>query len=356
MRCLDKIKEKLKADNISAFLVSSEINVHYVTGFTGSDSILLITQRDDYLFTDFRYVEQAKQDVPWVRIVERKVSLLKTICKKLKQLNIKKLYVEASHLSLNHYNEIKSSVAGIRLLPALGIVENHRKIKTQEEISKIQTAIDIAGRAYSNIKNKIRTDVTEKSLADVLEYEIRKQGGERSSFNIICAAGARSSQPHARTTDRKVQGGEAVLIDWGASVQFYNSDLTRIRFIDKISPKFRKIYQVVLDAQSFAIDSIKPGRKTKDVDYAARNYITKKGFGKYFGHGLGHGIGLEVHECPTISARSKETLEENMVFTVEPGIYIPGLGGIRIEDIVLVTSNGCDVLSHVPKNLPEVVV
>ena len=174
--------------------------------------------------------------------------------------------------------------------------------------------------------------------------------GEKSSFEIICAAGAHASQPHARTTGRKIQDEDAILIDWGACFQFYNSDLTRISFIDRISPKFKKIYQIVLDAQSFAIDSVKPGRMAKDIDYEARNYITKKGFGKYFGHGLGHGIGLAVHEGPTINAKNKEILEEGMVFTIEPGIYIPEWGGIRIEDIVLVTPHGCNVLSHIPKN------
>src|SRR3989338_6113644 len=328
MYCLNKLKEKLKEDKVAAFLITNEINIRYVTGFTGSESILLITQKNDYLFTDFRYLEQAKQDVPWIRIVERKVSLIKTICRKLTRLNIKKLYVESLYLTFNQYNEIK----------------------------KIQTAIDIAEKAYNGILKIIRAGVSEKNLADILEFEIRKQGGEKSSFEIICAAGARASQPHARTTDRKIQDEDAILIDWGACFQFYNSDLTRISFIDRISPKFKKIYQIVLDAQSFAIDSVKPGRMAKDIDYAARNYITKKGLGKYFGHGLGHGIGLAVHECPTINARNKELLEEGMIFTVEPGIYIPGWGGIRIEDIVLVTPHGCNVLSRVPKRLTEIVV
>ena len=353
MYCLNKLKEKLKEDKVAAFLITNEINIRYVTGFTGSESILLITQKDDYLFTDFRYLEQAKQDVPWIRIVERKVSLIKTICRKLTRLTIKKLYVESLYLTFNQYNEIKNNVKGVYIIPTQGIIEKYRKRKTHEEIKKIQTAIDIAESAYSNIRKKIKAGLTEKNLADILEFEIRKQGGEKSSFEIICAAGARASQPHARTTGRKIQDEDAILIDWGACFQFYNSDLTRISFIDRISPKFKKIYQIVLDAQSFAIDSVKPGRKAKDIDYAARNYITKKGFGKHFGHGLGHGIGLAVHEGPTINAKNKEILEEGMVFTIEPGIYIPEWGGIRIEDIVLVTPHGCNVLSHIPKKLTE---
>ena len=356
MYCLNKLKEKLKEDKVAAFLITNGINIRYITGFTGSESILLITQKDDYLFTDFRYLEQAKQDVPWIRIVERKVSLIKTICRKLERLTIKKLYIESLYITFNQYSEIKNNVKGIRFIPTQGIIEKYRKRKTQEEIKIIQTAIDIAERAYSNIRKKIKAGLTEKNLADILEFEIRKQGGEKSSFEIICAAGARASQPHARATDRIIQDKDAILIDWGVSFQFYNSDLTRISFIDRISPKFKKIYQIVLDAQSFAIDSVKPGRMAKDIDYAARNYITKKGLGKYFGHGLGHGIGLAVHEGPTINAKSKEILEEGMVFTIEPGIYIPGWGGIRIEDIVLVTPHGCNVLSRVPKRLTEIVI
>src|SRR3989304_8315598 len=224
MYCLNNLKKNLKEDKVEAFLITNGINIRYVTGFTGSESILLITQKNDYLFTDFRYLEQAQHDVPWIRIIERKVSLIKTICRKLERLNIKKLYIESLYITFNQYSEIKNNVKGIRFIPTQGIIEKYRKRKTQEEIKKIQTAIDIAERAYSNIRKKIKAGLTEKNLADILEFEIRKQGGEKSSFEIICAAGARASQPHARTTGRKIQDEDAVLIDWGACFQFYNSD------------------------------------------------------------------------------------------------------------------------------------
>lgn len=355
MYCLDRLKEKIKKDRVDALLITNEINIRYITGFTGSESILLITQKDDYLFTDFRYREQAKQDVPFLKIAERKISLIKTICRKLKRLDIKKLYVESLYFTFSQYDEIKNKT-GVCIFPTQGIIEKFRKQKTPEEIKKIQTAIDIAEKAYAGVREKIRAGLSEKNVADILEFAIRKQGGDKSSFDIICAAGMRASQPHARTTNQKIQDGDAILIDWGTSFQFYNSDLTRISFIDRISPQFKKIYQIVLDAQRFAIDNIKPGRVAKDIDFAARDYITKKGFGKCFGHGLGHGIGMAVHECPIINSRSKETLDEGMVFTIEPGIYIPGWGGIRIEDMVLVTSQGCNVLSHVPKRLAEIII
>ncbi len=351
MHCLKELKEKLKKDNINGFLITNEVNIRYVTNFTGSESILLITPNDDYLFTDFRYIEQARQDVPWIRIVERKVSLIKTISSKLKRLQIKKLYVESLYLTLHHYNEIKKNIKGIHIIPTQGIIEKYRKQKTEEEIRKIQTAIDISERAFQNITGKIEAGITEKYLSDILEFEIRNQGGEKSSFEIICASGVRTSQPHARVTERRIQEKDVVLIDWGARFQFYNSDLTRVIVKDKISRKFREIYQIVLDAHGFAIDAVRPGRLAKDVDHAARDYIKRKGFGECFGHGLGHGIGLEVHEGPIINKRSKEILDEGMVFTIEPGIYIQGWGGVRIEDIVLVTQDGCKVLSHIPKKL-----
>ncbi len=356
MSCLHNIKQILREENVNGFLITNAVNIRYITNFTGSESFLLITPDCDYLFTDFRYVEQAQLDIPWIKIVEKKASLMRAVCGKLKRLKIKNLYVESFYLTLYHYREIVDNIAGIRIIPTQGIVERHRKRKTQQELEKIRTAINIAEKAYAVTRETIKAGVSEKKIADFLEYEIRNQGGEKSSFEIICAAGQRASLPHARATERIIDGKEAVLIDWGVCFQFYNSDLTRVRFVDKISPAHKKIYQIVLDAQCFAIDRIKPGRKASDVDYAARGYIEKKGFAKCFGHGVGHGIGLEVHECPTINSRSKEILEESMVFTVEPGIYIPGWGGVRIEDMVLVTSSGCEVLSRVPKKIKEIVV
>ncbi|MDN3515224.1 MAG: aminopeptidase P family protein [Candidatus Brocadia sp.] len=356
MLCLDKLKEKLKEEKVDGFLITNEVNIRYVTNFTGSESILLITPDNDYLFTDFRYIEQAQQDIPWIKIVEKKSSLIKAICGKLKRLNIKKLSVESSYLTLDQYRGIIGNIKRIHVVPTKGIIEKYRMRKTREELEKIRTAINIAERAYYAIQKKVTAGMSEKNLSDFLEYEIRNLGGEKSSFETICAAGPRSSQPHARTTSRRIQEKEAILLDWGVSFQFYKSDLTRISFMDKISAEFKKIYQIVLDAQSFAIDSVKPGRMAKDVDHAARNYIEKKGFGKCFGHGVGHGIGLEVHEGPVINKRSKIILEEDMVFTVEPGIYIPGWGGVRIEDMILVTSSGCNVLSQVPKKLSEIAI
>ncbi|MDR4509873.1 MAG: Xaa-Pro peptidase family protein [Candidatus Brocadiaceae bacterium] len=356
MDCVERLKEKLKKDKVGGLLITNEINIRYVTGFTGSESIVLITPRNDYLFTDFRYVEQARQDVSWVKVIEKKVSLISAICKKLKQLNIKKLYIESLHLSLSRYNEIRKHTRGIQLLPTQGIVESYRKRKTQDEIRKIQISIDIAEKAFSLLRKKIRPGMTEKNVAGILEYEMRNLGAEKSSFDIICAVDKHASQPHALNRDTKIQKKSAVLLDWGARFQFYNSDLTRICPMDRISSRFKRIYQIVLDAQRFAIESIKPGIKAKDVDAMARGYIEKSGFGRNFGHGLGHGIGLEVHEGPAINKTSKEILEEGMVFTVEPGIYIPEWGGIRIEDMVLVTPHGCDVLSRIPKELSEIAI
>lgn len=354
MSSLGVIKEKLEEEGIDGFLVTNEVNIRYISGFTGSDSILLLTQEKDYLFTDFRYVEQAQQDNPKLKIVERKKSLINSICEKIKKLKIKKLQIESLYISVDLFNEIKQKVNNIRMIGTKGIIENYRKQKTKDEIRKIQKAIEIAEKAYTSIQSKIKYGITEKDIADVLEYELRKQGAEKSSFDIICAVGEHASKPHAHPATTRIQRGDTVLIDWGCRFQYYNSDLTRLKTMDKISSKFRRIYQIVLDAQSLAIDCIRPGIKAKKIDAAARDYIEKKGFGKFFGHGLGHGIGQEVHEGPYINKRSTEILKENMVFTVEPGIYIPEWGGVRIEDLVLVTKAGCEVLSKLPKKLSDI--
>lgn len=351
---LGEIKKKLEEDGVDGFLVTNEINIRYITNFTGSDSVLLITPGSDYLFTDSRYVEQAHQDNPEIKIVERKISLTNSICGKIKQLKIKKLLVESLYISIDQFNEIKQRINNICMLTAKGIVENYRKQKTKDELEKIQKAIGIAEKAYTNVQSKIKYGITEKDIADILEYELRKQGAEKSSFDIICAVGKHASKPHARPSTTRIQRGDTVLIDWGSRFQDYNSDLTRLKTMDRISPKFRKIYQIVLDAQYLAIGSIRPGVMAKKIDAVARGYIEKKGFGKYFGHGLGHGVGLEVHEAPFINKKSNEILKEGMVFTVEPGIYIPQWGGVRIEDLVLVTSTGCEVLSKLPKKLSDI--
>ncbi|HHT9106592.1 MAG TPA: M24 family metallopeptidase [Candidatus Wujingus californicus] len=356
MDCLNSLREKLKEEKIDGFLITNETNIRYVTGFTGSESVFLITRNNDYLFTDFRYVEQARYDAPWVKIVERKTSLIKTICEKLKRLKIKRLFVEPIYLTLKHYSEIIKDVKGIQIIHSKGIIENYRGQKTPEEVNKIKRAIEIAESAFYEVRKKIKIGLSEKDIADALEFETRKRGGTKSSFETICAIGARTSLPHACVTDKKIKENDILLIDWGARFQFYNSDLTRVVFIDKILQKYKQIYQIVLDAQSFAIDNIKHGQKAKNIDYAARSYIEKKGYGKYFGHGVGHGIGLEVHEYPSISKRSCDILKEGMIFTIEPGIYIPDFGGVRLEDMVLVTYNGCDILTSVTKNLSELII
>ncbi|MBM4055810.1 MAG: aminopeptidase P family protein [Planctomycetes bacterium] len=354
MSNLNELKGKIEKEGADGFLVTNEINIRYITGFTGSDSILLITPGNVYLFTDFRYVEQAQQDNPEIKIVERKTTLINSICEKMKQLKIKKLLVESLHISMEQFNEMKQKINSIRMIATKGIIEEYRKQKTKEELEKIKKAIEIAEKAYINIQSNIRYGITEKEVADLLEYELRKEGAEKSSFEIICAISKNASKPHARPSITRIERKDTVLIDWGSRFQFYNSDLTRLKTMDRITTKFRRIYQTVLDAQSLAIAGIRPGVKAKKIDAIARDYIEKKGFGKFFGHGLGHGIGQEVHERPFINKKSNEILKEGMVFTVEPGIYIPEWGGVRIEDLVLVTQTGCEVLSKLPKKLSDI--
>jgi len=241
-----------------------------------------------------------------------------------------------------------------RFLPVVGLVEGLRERKDAGEIKMIKTATATAERAFLRLKQIIEPGATEKEVADELEMLLRREGAGESSFPIIVAAGKRASLPHARPGEHRIRENEAVLIDWGARFNFYNSDLTRVIFMGKISKKMRRVYETVLEAQRRAIDVIRPGVEIKEVDRAAREYIVSQGFGLRFGHGLGHGIGLEVHEAPTIGPKSKGRLRVGMVFTVEPAVYIPGWGGVRIEDMVRLTRTGCEVISRLSKGLENI--
>lgn len=350
---LETARIKLQKNRLDGILITNRVNVLYLTGFSGSDGVLLLTNRGDYLITDFRYVEQAAKECPHLSVVESALggSLINAVVSKVKRLKIKRLGIESKAINLDQFYELRGKAGGIRIVPNKDFVEGLREIKNADEVKKITNAVKIAEVAFGKVVNSIRPGVSEKDLADMLDYRMRKCGAQKNAFDTIVAAGSRSSLPHAKPEQEKVLHSDKILFDWGARVDFYNSDLTRTVFTAKISPQAKKILQIVLDAQQFAMYRIKSGIVAREVDRAARSYIEKKGFGKQFGHGLGHGIGLEVHENPAINRRNKKPLMAGMVITVEPGIYLPHWGGIRIEDMVLVTEDGCRVLSHFPKQI-----
>ncbi len=348
---LDIVREKLHENKLDGILITNRANVLYLSGFSGSDGVLLLTGKRNYLVTDFRYVEQAAKEAPHVSIIEHKMALINAVVSKVRRLKIKRLGIESKSISLDQFNELRGKTGGVRLIPAKDFIEELREVKDADEVKKITNAIKVAEAAFGKVVKLIRPGMSEKDLADLLDFCMRKCGAQKNAFDIIVAAGSRGSLPHAKPGQTKVLHRDKVLFDWGAQMGFYNSDLTRVVFTAKMTPQAKKVFQIVLDAQRFAIEKIKSGIVAREVDRMARSYIEKKGFGKEFGHGLGHGIGLEVHESPAINRRNKKPLKAGMVITIEPGIYLPKWGGIRIEDMVLVTEDGCRVLSRFPKQI-----
>lgn len=317
---------------------------------------MLITNEREILVTDFRYLEQVQDECGGMELVERKRNLIKTLSNLIKRLKLHALGFEADALTFSQYSELKTTLGRKKIVATRRIVERMREIKDAEELKKIRKTLEIAETAFQSFKKDVRLGSTEKQLANSLESALKEEGADDPSFKTIVAAGERSSLPHAPLTEKKIGQNDMVLIDWGASWQAYNSDLTRVLFLNRISAQARKVYKTVLDAQKRAIDRIKGGISAREVDLAARSYIDKRGYSGNFGHGLGHGIGLEVHESPRLNRTNRRLLKKGMVITVEPGIYISHWGGVRIEDMVLVKEDGCEVLSHTSKGLDEAVV
>jgi Xaa-Pro aminopeptidase len=345
-----KVRREITERDIDALLITSPVNVRYVSGFTGSDSVLLLTDRQQLLITDFRYSESARGECPDWEVVEHPgVSRADWVERFAGREGLQLLGLEADHLSWQQYRRLSEAAPRVCLAPTIGLVEKLRTVKSPWEVERVRRALRAGERAFEALRELVRPGVTEKALADELETLLRRQGASESGFETIVAFGPASSIPHARAGSRRLARRQTVLVDWGARVESYNSDLTRVLATGRVTSKFERIYRVVLEAQAAGIDAVAPGVRAAAVDAAARRVITEAGFGERFGHGLGHGVGLEVHEAPTLNSRSEDVLMPGMVLTIEPGIYIPGWGGIRIEDMVLVTDQGHSVLSRLDK-------
>ncbi len=354
-RLSDARSEMAKRD-LPAYLLTRHMDTYYMTGFTGEDSAVIVTPRAVHLVSDCRFDEAIGSEVPWVKKHLRKALLQDEIANVCRRLKLERLAFQADDISVEMLAALRKLARPTKFVIAPPIVNRLRIAKDARELKTLGEAIKVAQDAFMATRRSIRVGQTEQELAARLEYEMRKRGSSGAAFGTIVAEGSNASHPHAHSGKRKVKPGSAILFDWGATVGFYRSDLTRCLFMGKIQPKIGRIYQIVLDAQLAAIDAIRPGARMCDVDDVARGLITKAGFGKQFGHGLGHGLGLDVHEPPSLSWRSKEKLEPGSVVTVEPGIYLPGVGGIRIEDDVLVTSTGHRVLSDLKKDLQSAVL
>jgi Xaa-Pro aminopeptidase len=349
MNRLQMIKDALDARGIDGFLVTDLTNIRYLSGFSGSSACLLITKRENFFFTDFRYEEQSKKETSGFDILIEKEERPKRIVEKAKSLGLGALGFEAT-VTYAFYRSLLRR--GFKVKAVTDLVEDLRRVKNQAELKLINTSIARAERAFGEVRPHIRTGTTERQVALRLEEELKKNGCASLPFDIIVAAGARSSMPHAKPTDSRIRAGDLVVIDWGGEAGGYYSDMTRTLLIGgaNMSKKI-EIYETVLQANMKAISSVREGVHARTVDSTARDVIGKAGYGEYFGHGTGHGVGLEVHERPRISRLGKETVRSGMVFTIEPGIYLPGVGGVRIEDMVVATGKGCRVLTTLPKGL-----
>jgi Xaa-Pro aminopeptidase len=355
----EKLRKLMKGAGIPAMLVTQFTNVTYLTGFTGDDSYLLLRPDGrETILSDPRYEQQLQDECPGIDLAIRPpgVKLIDSLAEVAAKGKVSRLGFEASAVSVALFEQFQATLTA-ELVSTGGLVEQLREIKDKDEVAEIRQAIKIAQRAFASVRAALRPEQSEKDVADDLEMQIRRHGGTSCSFPPIVGVGLRAALPHGRPlAEVHIGDAEFVLIDWGARGRQYISDLTRVLATGRISPKLERVYGVVLQAQKQAIAAIRPGAVMKDVDAAARNVIAKAGFGPRFGHSLGHGIGLNVHEQPRLAMDQDRPLRPGMVVTVEPGIYLPEWGGVRIEDDVLVTRTGHEVLSNVPKELAECVV
>lgn len=347
---IDTIKDYLKMNKIDGIIVDSWQNVLYASGFTGyGDALLLITQNDQFIFTDDRYTVQVKEQCPAFRHVDCAAHNTAKIKEILKENGIKKVGFEEKGIEYYYYENLYQKL-GVKLCPVSFLFEGMRTYKRAEEIERIQKACDIAAEALRRTLAYIKTGVSEIEIAARLEFEMRMGGAEKPSFDTVVASGIRGSMPHGTASTKIINDGDGVTIDFGAFYKGMCSDCTRTYFVGEPSAKMREIYNIVYEAQQAAIDGYREGMTGFDVDKIARDIITDAGYGECFGHATGHGVGIDVHEGVGISVRSKTVLEPGMVFSIEPGIYVPGVGGVRIEDLVTIRDGKIEILT---KGLPK---
>jgi len=350
-RRLCGLRAKLREINADAALITKRENYRYLSGFTGTFANLIITLDSAFLITDFRYVEQAAEQAKLFEIIRYGGKLDDTLNELLYSKSVDILAFEESHLSFAEYSKYKLKFSVKELVPLGGAVEDLRKVKDETEIETIKKAVQIADNTFTHILGFIKPGMAEVEIAAEIEYFMKKQGAEGASFETIVASGVRSSMPHGVASEKKVEPGDVITMDFGAIYKGYCSDMTRTVFVGRPGKEMEHIYNIVLEAQLKSLEGAHKGLKGRDIDYIARKIITDAGYGENFGHSLGHGVGLEIHEEPRFSPGSNQVMENGMAVTVEPGIYVTGLGGVRIEDLIIINDQKPVVLTKSPKEL-----
>ncbi|HEY3940142.1 MAG TPA: Xaa-Pro peptidase family protein [Bryobacteraceae bacterium] len=346
----ERLMPALKQNRAGGFLTATLSNVRYLSGFTGSNAALLITPDRSLLFTDPRYQTQAAEESDCdVKI--GKGPLFKEISSTVRRGRLKSLGFERNRISFEEYAQLKESLPSVRLKPMAGVVETLRMVKSPAEISTIRASVQLNSAALKLALRYFKATMTEADLAAEIEYRMRLLGADGPAFATIVASGERSALPHAHPSDRPIQGNQLLLVDMGANVAGYASDMTRTHAVGRLDAKIRRMYRAVLESQLAAVDAVKAGVSCASVDRAARDVLRAYGLDKLFVHSTGHGLGLEIHERPRVGRKEMTKLEAGMAITIEPGVYQEGTGGIRIEDTVVVTAHGCDILTPTGKEL-----
>jgi Xaa-Pro aminopeptidase len=358
---VERLVRQLKSESLDAVLITNPLNVTYLTGFSGEASYLIVTPRKLLLISDGRFTEQLREECPGLETVIRppKETVTAATGAVLENLGLKSVGYESSHLTVDGLAGLSDLAKAVSWKPGADRIEQLRQIKDAAEISQIRAAIRVAEKAFAMFRSMLRAEDTEKDLVDAMEMYVRRAGGNCTAFPTIVAVGERAALPHAPPMRRALGSEILVLVDWGANGPLYKSDLTRVLLprnnlalpgTQTQAGKLRQVYETVQRAQAAAIAAIRPGAKSGAVDAAARQVITNAGYGDYFTHSIGHGFGLQIHEAPIMRPDSELELKAGMVVTVEPGIYLPNWGGIRIEDDILITESGPEVLTNVPRD------
>lgn len=351
MSRIEKIRDMLTELNLDAFYITHIPNIRYISGFSGSSAYIIVTRDKDYFFTDFRYQTQSAEQVKGFEI---EVNFSPAVKIKETILNRKLVNIgfESAHLTIHQLDQLKESLPGVNFVSVPERIEKLTMIKTPDEIAKIKAACEITDRVFTKLLEIIKPGLKESDVSAEISYWHKKYGAEKDSFDPIVASGWRGALPHGMASRKVIEQGEMVTLDFGCIYEGFCSDMTRTISVGKPkSDEMVKIYDVVLQSQLLAVNAAKTGAVTKDLDTISRNYINSNGYEGKFGHGLGHGLGIEVHEMPSVSQRMDMAIPDNVVFTIEPGIYIEGLGGVRIEDDVVTKTGGCEVLNNSPKEL-----